>query len=68
MHKEGLKPIEIHRQILVIYGENCMSQSQMYNWVEKFRNCVMCLEGTPRPGRPASIVNPDMVEATEDLI
>ena len=44
-----------------------MSQSQLYEWVEQFRNGVTCLEDAPRPGRPASVVNPDMVEAVEDL-
>jgi transposase len=44
------------------YGENCMSRSQVYEWVEKFRNGVTCLEDAPRPGHPASFVNPDMVE------
>ena len=40
LHAEGLKPIEIHRWILVTYGENCMSWSQVYERVEKFRNGI----------------------------
>jgi hypothetical protein len=31
---EGIKPSEIHRRMLVQYGDECIGQKTVYEWVE----------------------------------
>jgi hypothetical protein len=31
---EGIKPSEIHRRVLVQYGDKCIGQKTVYEWVE----------------------------------
>jgi len=33
---EVVKPVEIHRRVLVQYGQSTMSQRKVYEWPEKF--------------------------------
>jgi hypothetical protein len=33
---EWIKPFEIHRKMLAQYGENCILQRTVYQWVRKF--------------------------------
>ena len=34
---EGVKPVEIHRRVLVQYGQTTMGQRNVYVWVERFK-------------------------------
>jgi hypothetical protein len=34
---EGIKPSEIHRRMLVQYGDKCIGQREVYEWVESFK-------------------------------
>jgi len=34
---EGVKPVEIHRRMLVQYGQSTVSQRKIYEWVERFK-------------------------------
>jgi len=36
---EGIKSSEIHRKLLAQYGENCIMQMMVYQWVERFQTC-----------------------------
>jgi hypothetical protein len=36
LSSEGVKPIEIHRQMKVWYGDACLSLQQVYKWTRKF--------------------------------
>jgi len=44
LFSEGVKPIEIHRRMRIQYGDNCMSRTQVYEWIEKFKNGVSIVE------------------------
>ncbi|PNF20255.1 hypothetical protein B7P43_G15456 [Cryptotermes secundus] len=46
---EGVKRIEVHRQMKVRYGDACLSQQQVYEWSRKFRNGVMSNLGVLPP-------------------
>jgi hypothetical protein len=35
---EGIKPSEIHRRMLVQYGDKFIGQRKVYEWVEMFKN------------------------------
>ena len=51
LRSEGVKPIEIHRRMKVQYGDECLSQQQVYEWSRKFANGVTSVEDAPRPGQ-----------------
>ena len=38
LRSEGVKPIEIHRRMKFRYGDECLSQQQVYEWSRKFAN------------------------------
>jgi hypothetical protein len=33
---EGVKPVEIIRRMQAQYGDNCLSRSKIYEWVDHF--------------------------------
>jgi hypothetical protein len=35
---EGVKPSEIYRRMEVQYGDSCLSQGRVCEWVERFQN------------------------------
>jgi hypothetical protein len=45
LSSEGVKPIEIHRQMKVQYDDACLSLQQMYKWTRKFMNGIRTDEG-----------------------
>jgi len=65
LFSEGVKPIEIHRQMRIQYGDKCMSCTQVCEWTEKFKNGVTSVEDSLRPG-PA--VTEDNIAAVENVI
>jgi len=44
---EGVKPIEIHQQMEVQYGDACLSLQQVYKWSRKFLNGVISITDSP---------------------
>ena len=51
---EGVKPVEIHRRVLVQYGQSTMSQRKVYEWVERFKLCRTRVIDGGRSGRPST--------------
>jgi hypothetical protein len=33
-----VKPVEIHRHMLALYGQSTMSQREVYEWAERFKS------------------------------
>jgi transposase len=61
---EGLKPSEIRRRMLVQYGDKCIGQRKVYEWVERFKNGRTNVTGEDQSGRPitsSSVTNVDHV-------
>ena len=54
---EGAKPVEIHRCMLVQYGQSTMSQRKVYEWVERFKLVRTCVTDEGRSGRPSTSRN-----------
>ena len=50
LSSEGAKPIEIHRQMNVQYGDACLSLQQVYEWIRKCMNGISSVTDPPRPG------------------
>jgi hypothetical protein len=34
---EGVKPVEIIRRMQAEYGDNCLSRSKIYEWIDHFK-------------------------------
>jgi len=46
---EGATLMEIYTKILANYGTPCISETKVYEWVEKYKNEVQIVEELPRP-------------------
>jgi hypothetical protein len=47
---EGIKHSEIHRRMFVQYGDKCIGQRKVYEWVESFKNGRTNVTGEDRSG------------------
>ena len=63
-----MKPIEIHHQMRIQYGDRCMSRTQVYEWTEKFKNGVTSVEDSPRPGTAFTAVREGDIAAVENVL
>ena len=63
-----MKPIEIHRQMRIQYGDRRMSHTQVYEWTEKFKIGVTCVEDSHRLGSAFPAVTEDNTAAVENVI
>jgi len=61
---EGVKPYGIYRRMKVQYGDSCLSQGRVYEWVERFQNGRQNVSDEHRSGRPVS----DATEAVKQQI
>ena len=67
LNAKNMKPVEIHRQLCDVYGEQAMSSSLVWRWVRLFNEGRETVHDDPRSGRP-SVVNEDLVRAVEEKI
>ena len=68
LSSEGVKPIEIHRQMKVWYGDACLSLQQVYEWTMKFMNGISSVTDSPRPGQLHQVVTPKAIAAVEAIV
>jgi hypothetical protein len=65
---EGVKYIEIHRQMKVEYGDACLSLQQVYQCTRQFRNDISSVTDCPRPGQAHPVVTPEGIAAAEAIV
>ena len=64
----NVKPVEIHRQLVAVYGENVMNERNVRKWCERFRNTKRVnVHDEERSGRP-SIINEDLLKKVDEEI
>jgi len=68
LSSEEVKPIEIHRQIKVQYGNACLSLQQVYKWTRKFMNSISSVTDSSRPGQAHRVVTPEAIAAVEAIV
>ncbi|KAL4706020.1 hypothetical protein ACJJTC_014242 [Scirpophaga incertulas] len=61
---KGVKPIDIHREICEVYGQNIMSDGMVRKWVA-FKDGRTNVHDEERSGRP-SVVNEDLVQKVDE--
>ncbi|GBO36525.1 hypothetical protein AVEN_38937-1 [Araneus ventricosus] len=64
---KNVKPAEIHRQLLDIYGENVMTDGMVRKWVRQFNDGLTNVHDEARSGRP-SVVNDGLVAKVNEKI
>ncbi|GBN45212.1 hypothetical protein AVEN_186090-1 [Araneus ventricosus] len=62
-----VKPAEIHRQLVEVYGENVMTAGIIRKWVRQFNDGRTNVPDEARSGRP-SVVNDDLVAKVNEKI
>ena len=51
-----------------VYGDDCMSRTQVYTWFTLFKNGCDDLNDDPRPGRPEASNRSELVEKVHEII
>jgi hypothetical protein len=57
LSSEGVKHIEIHRQMKVQCGDACLLLQQVYEWTRKFMNGISSVTESPRPGARVAVLS-----------
>jgi len=59
---------DIHKEILPMYGEHCLSRQAVHNWMQKFSEGQTSIEDEHRAGWPAGgIATTEMLQRVEDI-
>lgn len=66
--KQGKPPKTIMNEMGAVYGDQCPSKTMIYKWNGLFKQGRESIEDDSRPGRPAEVTTPDIVEKIEKLI
>jgi len=59
---------DIHKEMLTMYGEHCLSRQAVHNWVQKFSEGRKSIEDEHRAGRPVEIATPETLQRVEYII
>jgi len=62
---EGVKPSEIYRRMNVQYGDSCLSQGRVCEWVESFQNGRQNVSDGHRSGRPVTVASETVKQLVE---
>ena len=64
----GIKPIDIHEELVELYGEDAVSYNTVCSWAKQFREGRMEIEDKPRLGRPVSKTITENIERVRGII
>ena len=56
---KNMEAKDIHKEMLPMYGEHCLSLQAIHNWVQKFSEGRTSIEDEHRAGRPVEIATPE---------
>lgn len=62
---EGVKPATIHRRMMTVYGEDCVSEKSVSAWFCAGRESLV---DDPRPGQANTVITADLVDKVDDLV
>jgi len=65
---ESVKLSEIYRRMKVQYGDSCLSQGRVSEWVERFQNGRQNVSDKHRRGRPVSVTTEKVKQQIEQQI
>lgn len=65
---EGVKPADIHRRMVAVYGEDCVSDKSVRKWSARFREGRESLNDDPRPGQANTVITAELIDKVNDLV
>ncbi|GBN65992.1 hypothetical protein AVEN_237014-1 [Araneus ventricosus] len=65
---KNIKPAEIHRQLVQIYGENVMTDRMVRKWVRQFNDGRTNVHDEARSGRPAVVDDGLVAKVNEKIL
>jgi len=63
-----IEATDIHKEMLPMYSEHCLSRQTVHSWVQKFSEGQTSIEDEHRAGRPVEIATPETLQRVEDII
>jgi len=57
--EKNMEAKDIHKEMLPMYCEHCLSRQAVHNWVQKFSEWRKIIEDEHRAGRPVEIATPE---------
>ena len=66
--KKGLKPMEIHNEMVNVLGDDAPSKTTVCKWAAEFQRGRSSLEDDPRSGRPKSATTEETINAVHDMV
>ena len=57
--------LKYYRRMKVQYGDSCLSQGRVYEWVERFQNARQNVSDEQRSGRPVSVASEAVKQQVE---
>ena len=64
----GKKFTKTYELMKKVYGDDCMSHTQVYTWFTRFKNGRDDLNDDPRPGRPEASNRAELVEKVREIL
>jgi len=65
---QGKAPKEIHTVLTETLVEHAPSYAAVKNWVAQFKRGDFSTCDTPRPGRPKTVITPEIIDEIHELI
>jgi transposase len=65
---EGAKSVDIIRRMQAQYGDNCLSRSKIYEWVDHFTKGRTSICDEERSGRPSKSRTENNIQAVERMV
>ncbi|GFW98758.1 histone-lysine N-methyltransferase SETMAR [Trichonephila clavipes] len=65
---EGEKPAAIHRWMVTVYGEKCVSDKSVRKWSALFRAGRESVGDDQRPGQANTVITSDLIDKVDDLV
>ena len=65
---KNMEAKDIHKEMLRMYGEHCLSRQAVHNWVQKFSEGRTSIEDKHWAGRQVEIATPETLQRVEDII
>ena len=61
-----MEAMDIHKEMLPMYDEHCLSHQAIHNWMQKFSEGRTSIEDEHRAGRPVDIATSETLQRVED--
>ena len=68
MWSEGSSGTKIHQRLLAQYGDNALSKTTVYEWIEKFKTGRTSVKHAEGAGRPSTSTSEEKIEQAQQMI